>query len=80
MKNKLSDLNDHLFSQLERLTDDTLSDADLDRETLRAAAMAQVADKIVANARLQVDAYKLVAEHAETFRNGLPMLAPVGGE
>lgn len=40
MKNKLVDLNNHLFEQLERLNDDELTDADLEKEIKRSKAMA----------------------------------------
>ncbi|MCF7700520.1 hypothetical protein [Loktanella sp. M215] len=74
-KNKLSDLNDHLFAQLERLSDEDLSPEDLDKEVKRAGAMVQVADKITGNADLQLKAAKLFAEHGEKL---LPMLPQVG--
>lgn len=76
MKNRLTDLNDHLFEQLERLSSETLDGAALVQEVERAAAIVQVADKIVANAKLQLDACKFVAENAE-FSKRLPMIAPV---
>jgi hypothetical protein len=73
-KNKLSDLNDHLFEQLERLNDDDLNGDELAREIDRASAMNSVAKQIVDNGRLQLSALKLQAEH---FRPGAklpPML------
>ena len=74
-KNKLSDLNDHLFAQLERLSDEDLTAEDLEKEVKRAGAMVQVADKITGNADLQLKAAKLFAEHGEKL---LPMLPQVG--
>jgi hypothetical protein len=73
MKNKLTDLNDHLFAQLERLTDEKLSGDAIETEIRRATSVIQVADTIVLNARLQLDACKLVAEHGDRIK--LPMLA-----
>ena len=75
MKNKLTDLNDHLFEQLERLSDEKLSGEALAGEIRRAEATVQVADRIVSNAKLQLDACKLVAEHGDRFTKQLPMLA-----
>jgi hypothetical protein len=59
MKNKLSDLNDHLFAQLERLSDETLTPDQIDREHKRGEAIVAVADQIVRNAGLQLQAAKL---------------------
>lgn len=59
MKNKLSDLNNHLFAQLERLNDDKLKGDDLNQEISRAKAMAGIATQIVNGAKTTVDAMKL---------------------
>jgi hypothetical protein len=58
VKNKLSDLNNHLFEQLERLNDDDLKGDDLHREISRAQAMCNVAGQIISNGRLVLDAAK----------------------
>jgi ribosomal protein L17 len=75
MKNRLTDLNDHLFMQLERLADEELSAERIETEVKRADAIVQVADKIVDNARLQLSACKLIADHGDRFMQHLPMLA-----
>ena len=49
MKNKLSDLNDHLFVALERLNDEDLTPDQLDKEIDRAKAIGCVASTILAN-------------------------------
>jgi hypothetical protein len=54
MKNKLQDLRDHLFEQLERVKDADTPD-ELDREVKRANAMIGVAGQITATAKLEVD-------------------------
>jgi hypothetical protein len=61
MKNKLTDLNDILFAQLERLTNEDLSPEALEAELQRTQSVVQVADRIVDNARLQLDGAKFVA-------------------
>ncbi|MCD1620108.1 hypothetical protein K7H20_18790 [Salipiger manganoxidans] len=76
MKNRLSDLNNHLFAQLERLADETLSPEQLEQEVKRADAIVSVADTITSNADLQLKAAKLFAEHGAAV---LPMLPQVGG-
>ena len=44
MKNKLSDLNNLLFEQLERLQDDELKGDDLDHEIARSKAVTSIGD------------------------------------
>ena len=52
VKNKLTDLNNHLFAELERLGDEDLSAEDLSAEIDRAKAIANVSEKIIDNAAL----------------------------
>jgi len=71
----LSDLNHHLFAQLDRL-----SSPDLDAETIaseaeRARAIVSVADQVSTNARLQLEAAKLFAAHGQQVLPMLPMVA-----
>ncbi|MDX7990844.1 hypothetical protein [Xenorhabdus littoralis] len=58
MKNTLEDLNNHLFAQLERLSDEDLSGEALHEEILRAKAVSDVATKIVGNGKLALDVQK----------------------
>lgn len=74
MKNKLTDLNDHLFMQLERLSDEQLSPEQIETETKRAAAIVEISDQIVRNAELTLKAAKLVADHGDRFKPMLPMI------
>ncbi len=60
MKNKLMDLNNHLFVQLETLSDPDLKGEELEREIKRSDAVNGVADRIVANARLSLEAHKVI--------------------
>ncbi len=76
MKNKLSDLNNHLFAQLERLSDESLSNEVIEQEARRADAIVSVADQIVRNADLQLRAARMFADHGERI---LPMLPQIGG-
>lgn len=52
MKNTLTDLNNHLFEQLERLNDDELSGEELDKELRRADGMTKIAAQIIQNGEL----------------------------
>ena len=74
MKNKLSDLNDHLFAQLERLSDEDLTPEQIDQEATRGEAIVGVADKIIANARLHIEAAKLIAEYGSDPSPYLPLI------
>jgi hypothetical protein len=60
MKNKLIDLNNHLFEQLERLNDEDLKGDLLDSEIRRAEAMHKVAGQIINNAGLALKAHTLI--------------------
>ena len=59
MKNKLSDLNNHLFMQLERLNNEELTLEQLELEISRSKAVADVASQVVESARVSVDAMKI---------------------
>lgn len=56
MKNKLGDLNDHLFAQLERLSDEDLTGDKLTQEITRASAVTSVACQIINGGALALKA------------------------
>jgi ubiquitin len=60
-KNKLTDLNDHLFAALERLNDEELTNEQIESESKRADAIIGISDKIIANAKITLDAMKLMS-------------------
>lgn len=62
MKNTLGDLNNHLFAQLERLSDEDLKGEELQEEIGRARAVKEIATQIINNANTVLNAQKLVAE------------------
>lgn len=76
MKNKLIDLNNHLFEQIERLNDESLTDDQIKKEVTRTDAMVKVSEQIISNANLALRGAQLVAEHSGkgTFEHMLPML------
>ncbi len=63
MKNKLTDLNNHLFAQLERINDEGLTGDDMTNELERTKAVIGLGKEIVSNARLALDAEKFKAEY-----------------
>ncbi len=74
MKNKLSDLNDHLFAQLEKLADENLTPEGLEQEVARADAIVSIADQVVQTADLQLKAARLYADHGAQVLPHLPMI------
>jgi len=60
MKNKLIDLNNHLFAQLERLGDEDLKGDDMIKEIDRSKAMSSLAAQIINNAKVALDAHKSI--------------------
>jgi hypothetical protein len=59
MKNTLGDLNNHLFAQLERLSEEELTGEKLAEEINRAKSVTSVASQIIANGSLVLEAKKL---------------------
>jgi hypothetical protein len=74
MKNKLTDLNNHLFTQLERLCDEGLSADQIEQECKRADAIVAVSDQILQGASTQLKAATLIANHGDRFAKMLPSI------
>lgn len=74
MKNKMSDLKDHLFAQIERLANENLTAEQIDTEVKRSEAMVGLADQITEGNKLQLAAAKLFAEHRDIILPHLPMI------
>lgn len=54
MKNKISDLRDHMFAALERLGNEDLSEEELKKEIERSKAISDVGKVIVESAKTEV--------------------------
>ncbi|MGK8992964.1 hypothetical protein ACRS8V_06275 [Staphylococcus epidermidis] len=61
MRNTLTDLNNHLFAQLERLSDEDLKGEEL-KELQRSSAVSKVAQNIINNGSLVLQAQKFKDE------------------
>lgn len=73
MKNKLVDLNNHLFEMIERLNDENLTNEDLQKEIGRATAMSNISKQIIDNAKVELDAAKLVMEYGGVDRRNIKL-------
>lgn len=74
MRNKLEDLNNILFEQLERLQDDDISDEDFEKELKRTDAVNKVSKTIIDNAALSLKALKDVYEMGGSHKVEVPLL------
>jgi len=54
-KNTLSDLNNHLFAQIERLGDEDLTQENLEKEMKRAKSINGIAKNIIDNAKIALE-------------------------
>ena len=61
MKNRLQDLNDHLFAQMERLSEEGIAVEQIEAEVKRTDAIVAVSDQIIANANFHLKAAQLIA-------------------
>lgn len=72
MKNTLTDLNNHLFAQMERLSEESLNPEQLSFEAERSKSLTIIARTIVDNARLVLDAQTRINDIPE--RKELPAI------
>lgn len=77
MKNKLTDLNDHLFSQLERMSVEGLSGEELANELKRSKAVVGIGKTIIDNGRLALDAERHKEEFNITNEQASNILPPM---
>lgn len=62
MQNKLTDLNNHLFAQMERLSDEELNGEQLQDEIERARAITSISNQIIQNGALALKAEQFKSE------------------
>lgn len=56
MRNTLGDLNNHLFAQMERLSDEDIKGEELAEEIKRAESVSKIANQIISNGTLVLKA------------------------
>lgn len=66
-RNKLTDLNNHLFIALERLNEEDLTSEQIELESKRAESIIGIAGQIIGNAKITVDAMKLISNGTLSF-------------
>lgn len=73
MKNTLGDLNNHLFAQLERLSDEDLKGEQLQEEIQRAKTITAVSAQIINNGSLVLQAKK-IQENSMNAESKIPKI------
>lgn len=71
MKNKISDLRDHMFAALERLGDEKLTPEELKTEIERSKAVSEVGKVIVESAKAEIMYAKLTGNGLEETKKFL---------
>lgn len=74
-KNTLDDLNNHLFEELEILTEKDFTEDQLNKEIKKSNAVSKVATNIIQNANTALKAYSLYQEYMDD--RGLPTMIGV---
>ncbi len=69
-RNTLTDLNNHLFMQLERLNDEEMDSEKLQEEIARAKAVSNIAAQIINNGSLVLKSQEFLHEYGLIERKG----------
>ena len=76
-QNKITDLRNHLFAQMERLGEEGLTEKKLQAEVDRAKAIADVARVIVDSAKVEVEYLKLSGRDIKDSEFLLPIIKKI---
>lgn len=80
MKNKLVDVNDYLFEQLEKLNDDDLTSEQTEAVIKKADAVNKIANTIVKNGELQFKAMKMASDYGIINEKQVKLLLTTGNK
>lgn len=75
-KNKIADLKNHLFAQLERLNDESITPEEMKAEIDKAGAMEGISKQIIESEKLQIDTANLMFKFLEAgySKTEIPLL------
>ena len=79
MRNTLVDLNNYLFETLERITDDNLSEEEMQKEITRSQNVANVAEVIIHNGELTLKTVEVLNEYGLKGYDQLPSMLGLPG-
>ena len=82
MKNTLTDLNNYLFEQLERLNDDDLTEEEMERELKKADSVVRISEKIIQNGELAFKTMRHMDEYGyyATANRTVPEMLEMKGD
>lgn len=70
----LNDLNEYLFQEMDRLTNEDLSGEELDKEIKRSDALQKIAKTVIDNGQLVLQAKKHLDEYGGGDKVELPLI------
>ena len=79
-KTTIADLNEYLFEQLDRLTDDSLSSEELEKEIGRSKAVTDIGEKIIQAGQLMFNVKKHMDEYGVGGNVDMTVLGIGSGE
>lgn len=77
MKNTLGDLSNLMFEQLEKMSDDDMTDEQLEKEIKRADAMAKMGEAILKTGELQFKVMQHMDEYGYQREKNVPEMLEV---
>lgn len=77
MKNTLTDLNNYLFEQLERINDDELSPDELERELQKTDSIVKISEKIIENGELAFKTMKHMDDYGYITNRSADVIPPM---